>query len=102
MSFTSRQEAVVVADEFIVAVFPSEVDLKVVIAQPPSTPISKVLETLIVPLNLYIDPLPFNFNTFALKLLISYEADISTSSAFLTCKLILSKVWVASIFFIEG
>ena len=92
------QQLIVVAAQYVI----KEVDLKVVIAQPPSTPISKVLETLIVPLNLYIDPLPFNFNTFALKLLISDEADISTSSAFLTCKLILSKVWVASIFFIEG
>ena len=81
---------------------PSDVDLNVVIAHPPSTPISKVFETLIVPPNLYIDPLPFNFYTFALKLLISDEADISTSSAFLTSKLILSNVWVASIFFIEG
>ena len=51
MSLTSRYAAIDETSEFIVAVFPSEVDLNVVIAHPPGTPISSVFETFIVPLN---------------------------------------------------
>ena len=45
MSLISRYAAIAETSEFIVAVFPSEVDLNVVIAQPPGTPISSVFET---------------------------------------------------------